>query len=357
MVAPADMKWAHSGGLGSDLVLREEAVELMPELRDAFPAVANITKLEVDFVFDRQARPHLILICDQLTDESLGLGRKPSYWDLPVELQASLLELQNRVVVELSALRSEVHLGSWVSSKHIHAHVVMPLLPYFAIRAASLKAACYDLADAERRARYVEKRARDNIKFKNMDGLATQRATLSGKPQRKPNEKSFEALSFDPEESGMAVIDMTFKGAPRIKSMPHAELCEALVAIRGLCDALSLEGAHLLFPAPALGDATQLTCVPQERVARLVVRPDLFVLGLPPQRRQAWYEMWIQADHRHSPAYKEDFALLPQPPAGGEPSLVAKSEPPQVVYKRKLCRNFKAPSGCRYGDRCLFLHE
>ena len=65
------MKWAHSGGLGSDLVLREEAVELMPELRDAFPAVANITKLEVDFKELKKMLayfPYLKLTCFMVPD-------------------------------------------------------------------------------------------------------------------------------------------------------------------------------------------------------------------------------------------------------------------------------------------------
>jgi hypothetical protein len=122
---------------------------------------------------------------------------------------------------------------------------------------------------------------------------------------------SFEALSFDAEETGAPTIDITFKGAPLIKSMSHAELCQALEAVKGLCDALLIDGAHLLWPAPALGDRSQLTGEHQERRARLVVRPDLFVLSLPPDIRQAWYDKWSQGGHLRANAYKEDVSLLP----------------------------------------------
>ena len=57
------MAWAHSTGLGSEIVLREEVVEVPAELRDA---VSSET-LHIEYVFDRQARPHLILTCGQLT--------------------------------------------------------------------------------------------------------------------------------------------------------------------------------------------------------------------------------------------------------------------------------------------------
>ena len=352
------MSWAHSAGLGRDIVFREENIELTPELCDALPVRSN--KLEVEFVFDRQARPHLILTCNQLTGDSLGVGRKPSFWDLPIELQGSLLARQNRVAAEMSALHSEVHLGSWVSSKHIHAHVVLPLLPYFALRAEALGVGTYDSADVQRRAHYVDKTARDGLKFKNMDGPATYKAAMSAVPQRMANKSSFESLTFDADESGTPAIDMTFKNAPLIKEMSIGELCEALKAIRGLCDALCIDGAHLLFPAPALGNEAQVTRAHQECVARLVIRPDLFVLALPPEERLTWYSAWLQGDPR-ARAYKEDRSLLPQVPEGDGPSSMASSPhaPPQgsPSVKRKLCKNFNAPGGCRYGDRCLFWHQ
>jgi len=349
------MAWAHSFGLGSDIVFRAERLELTAELRDVL-LVSN-DKLAVEFVFDRQARPHLILTCNQLTGDALGVGRKPSFFDLPIALQASLLERQIHVATELSALRTEVHLGSWVSSKHIHAHIVLSLVPYFELRASVLGMERYSLAEVQRRAHYVEKTARDGLKFKIMDGSATHKATISGEPQRLSNVSSFEALRFDADESGTAAIDMTFKNAPLIKNMSASELCEALAAIRGLYDALCLDGAHLLFPAPALGDGAQLTGAHQDRVARLVVRPDLFVLALPPEGRLSWYNAWVQGDPR-ARAYKEDMSLLSQVPAAGEgssSSITPQQGSPSV--KRKVCKNFNAPGGCRYDARCHFLHE
>jgi len=350
------MARTHSFGLGSDIVFRAEKVELPSELRDVLVLPVPNNKLGVEFVFDRQARPHLILTCPQLTGDALGVGRKPSFFDLPIEFQASLLERQTRVATELSALHSEVHLGSWVSSNHIHAHVVLPLLPYFTLRASMLGVERYGFEEAQRRVHYVEKTARAGLKFKNMDGPATHKAVMSGEPQRLANVASFESLRFDADENGTAAIDMTFKNAPLVKNMSAAELCEALMAIRGLYDALCLDGAHLLFPAPSLGDGAQLAGGHQERVARLVVRPDLFALALPPEGRLTWYNAWIQGDPQ-ARTYKEDMSLLPQVPAGVEGC--SSMTPPQGTpsAKRKICKNLNAPGGCRYGARCHFLHE
>ena len=300
-------KGGGKGGGHNEILFREEVVELTADVRDALHGLNNVN---VNFVFDRQVRPHLILTCRQLDGNTLG-RRKPSYWDLPIQLQATLLEHQTRIATELSALRSEVHLGTWVSSAHIHAHIVLPLLPYFALRAAAQGEECYGKDVVEGRARYVEKTARENDEFKMKDEPEAKKAVTSGEPQRLANLASFEALSFDAEETGAPTIDITFKGAPLIKSMSHAELCQALEAVKGLCDALLIDGAHLLWPAPALGDGSQLTGEHQERRARLVVRPDLFVLSLPPDRRQAWYDKWSQGGHLRANAYKEDVSLLP----------------------------------------------
>eukprot|EP00900_Chrysochromulina_parva_P008119 jgi/Chrpa1/17308/Chrysochromulina_OHIO_Genome00023790-RA len=255
-------KGGGKGGGHNEILFREEVVELTADVRDALHGLNNVN---VNFVFDRQVRPHLILTCRQLDGNTLG-RRKPSYWDLPIQLQATLLELQTRIATELSALRSEVHLGTWVSSAHIHAHIVLPLLPYFALRAAAQGEECYGKDVVEERARYVEKTARENDEFKMKDEPEAKKAVTSGEPQRLANLASFEALSFDAEETGAPTIDITFKGAPLIKSMSHAELCQALEAVKGLCDALLIDGAHLLWPAPALGDGSQLT-EDQERTA------------------------------------------------------------------------------------------
>ena len=49
--------------------------------------------------------PHVILAVKNLTGPVLGLQRKPSYWDLPVELQSLLLERQLAVSNEVLGLR------------------------------------------------------------------------------------------------------------------------------------------------------------------------------------------------------------------------------------------------------------
>eukprot|EP00966_Prymnesium_polylepis_P177805 4117489-Prymnesium_polylepis.1 len=78
--------WAHSAGF-DEIVFREETLQL-----------PDASVLPVEMVFDRQARPHIILSCKALTGPALGLppGRKPSYWDLSPDVQACLVEQQLR---------------------------------------------------------------------------------------------------------------------------------------------------------------------------------------------------------------------------------------------------------------------
>ena len=293
----------HSEGLGGETVFRQGTIEAPPALRDAL----RNSKLEVHFVFDRQPRPHLVLTCKQLTGKTLGTApRRPSYWDLPIDLQANLLQRQVSVANELHAQRVEVHLGSWVSSQHIHAHVVLGLLPYFELRAAYRNEPKWTPDDAKRRARYVAKARADHNRYHDADKQVAWHVITSGTPQRTADVSAFEAVVFDADQSGTSAIDLTFKGAPSIKTMTQEMLRGALAAICTLCDALEIDGAHLLLPAPALGEAGGAH---QSSVARLVIRCDLFVGLLPPERRETWIRAWSEGDPI-ARAYKEDMSLL-----------------------------------------------
>lgn len=313
-----------------ELVFREETLDLS---QDGLEAAANLgASLPVQFVFDWQARPHVILAVKNLTGPVLGLQRKPSYWDLPVELQSLLLERQLAVSNELSGLRVEVHLGDWVSGscRHIHAHVVLPLLPYYELRAQISGAAAskWTAEDAKRRAQYVSKVHRDHARFRELDRPATLQAATSGDAQRTADLAAFETVVFDADKSGTAAIDLVFRGAPMIKSMAHAELCAALSAVHKLCEELAVHGAHLLIPAPAAPAPAAPAPVPnssgkevtrhedgalngahQDRAVRLVIRSDIFVRCLPPDKRLSWYELWAQGDPT-ARANKEDMSLL-----------------------------------------------
>ena len=328
-----------------EIVLSAETLELGPELRAAMP----LPSVDMQFVFDCQARPHLILSCKALTGPALGLCRKPSYWDLPLQLQATLVERQLQVVKQVSAIRAEVHLGSWVDGQSIHAHVVCPLVEYYNLRAkhqyqlpdGQPGQALWSQDDVRQRAQYIHKQAARMAHYHAEDAAAAGEAVASDSPQRVADWSAFHEVVFDADGSGTAAIDLTFEKAPLIKNMTHEELRDALAATRALCEDLGIDGGHLLLPSPAKEDA-----------ARIVVAPDRFVRCLPREHRLAWLEAWKMGDPV-ARAYREDMAQLP-----GGSALSSSGGAPErgSAYKRKPCRFFMQPGGCRRGDQCSFLH-
>jgi len=103
----------------------------------------RVGRVQVSVVFDCQARPHLIVMCRALSAKRCGCKgkEKPSYWHLDPIARMKLTEFQlscmRKVATELSlpegSVWSEIHLGSWVSSKthYIHSHIVLPAPAYF----------------------------------------------------------------------------------------------------------------------------------------------------------------------------------------------------------------------------------
>lgn len=99
----------------------------------------------VRVVFDRQPRPHLVVMCKSLDRERCGCGstERPCYWHLSRQAEAKLFEFQlscmRKVAEELSlpegSLWAEIHVGSWVSSGYVHSHIVLPLRAYFDLKA------------------------------------------------------------------------------------------------------------------------------------------------------------------------------------------------------------------------------
>ncbi|KAL3915417.1 MAG: hypothetical protein SGPRY_007226 [Prymnesium sp.] len=266
------------------------------------------------FVFDRQARPHLILTCRSLTGKALGLpsGTKPSFWNLTPELQATLLQAMLRVAHDVGFRRLEVHLGSWVSSYHIHAHIQMPLVPYFQLRAAHQGMSKWTLHDVKQRKSYVENALQSAAFFHEQDGPAAREIVESEIPQLTADLSAFDSVDFDSDLSGTAGIDVIFKNAPVVKKMQLQELQNAMEAVQQLCLQLKIDGAFLLLPAPASGAASQDNH--QESVARIMCRPDQFVCCLSPERRKVWYEVW--AAKKTVLSNKDDLSLLPAPANG-----------------------------------------
>ena len=90
-----------------ELVYREETLDLSQDGLDVRKEATNLpASLRVQFVFDWQV-PRMSHPGGQESHRSavLGLQRKPSYWDLPVELQSLLLERQLAVSNEFLGLR------------------------------------------------------------------------------------------------------------------------------------------------------------------------------------------------------------------------------------------------------------
>ena len=299
------MAWAHSAGF-NEIIFRDSELQLSTHLQDA----VHTPVLRVEMVFDRQARPHIILSCKALTGRALGLpsGRRPSYWDLPPELQALLIAQQLKLAVEINALRVEVHLGSWVSSHSIHAHVKLSLQPYFRLRAEHQGLAGWTAEDQKRRAHYISKVHRDRSRYHKEDAAAAHAVVVSDAPRCTADVSAFDSVSFDDDTSGTPCIDITFKNAPVIKNMSHDELRNAMEAIQMLCEHLSIKGAHLLLPAPAVGTAG-MAGAHQERAARVVCEAACFLQCLPLDRRRAWYEAWT-AGNPSAQAYMEDLSPL-----------------------------------------------
>jgi hypothetical protein len=274
------------------------------------------TRATVAFENDCQSRPHVILMCKELTKARLGLRRhhQPSYWDLPVGDQADLFYRQLGKARELGALRVEVHLGKWVSkhTSHIHAHVVLPVARYFHMRAVERGQLTWTDSDIMKRARYVEQKRRELNGFIEKDRPGVASASRSGTPQRRPHNADLAAFKGVLEgviidaESGTSAIDLNFRRPP--SEMSTDELAGVMAGVQAFCRGLSIDGAHLLYPAPAAGEAGR-GGVPNMDVARLVVPPDQFVLCLPRERRPSWVQEW-QTGNPLDRAYKEDLSLL-----------------------------------------------
>lgn len=253
--------------------------------------LAGTGRTNVKFEFDRQARPHIVLVCPQMTGAALGLKKKkPSYWDLPASVQAQLLGMQLSFgrTHSIPQIRIEVHLGSWASNHWIHSHIVLPLTDYFDLRARATGAPA-SRDDVARRAKYIEKVKRDHHKFHALDKPNVEMAVLGGAPKTQYETSAFEKVVFDPEESGTSTIDLSFTHS--LGEMPLEALTVAVKHINDLCGSLGLSaargGAFLLVPAP--GAATAHT-------ARLVVPPEDFALCLPEPARKPWFEKWMRGD-------------------------------------------------------------
>ena len=105
-------QWSHSAGLGTEIIYCEEKLEIPPNLLN------SASFLKVDLVFDRQARPRVILTSRALTGPAVGVPHKPSYWDLPADVQTLLVELQ------LVDLRLQVEVAVLVAVAVAHRHWV-----------------------------------------------------------------------------------------------------------------------------------------------------------------------------------------------------------------------------------------
>jgi len=266
-----------------------------------------------DFVFDRQARPHMILTCPALNARSLGIvpSRKPSFWDLPTAMQGKLLHkllacgratVQDLGLPE-AAFRAAIHLGEWVSSWSIHAHIMLPTEPYYRLLAATRGDPEWSAGDSSKRAGYLAKLSRDNARFHAMDlpALLVAAASLAPPPDVGALTAPFQAVTYDPKSEGAAAIDVTF-GAPFL-SMTCEALAQVMDDLNALVQGLGVTGCFYLFTAPG--------CLTGD-TARVVILPENFVGLLPINARAAWAKKWAVGDPVQR-ASCDDLDPLPTP--------------------------------------------
>ena len=179
------------GGEQRQCIYHEETLDLM-----------DGEHVLVSVVFDRQARPHLIVMCRSLDGERCGCEgtERPSYWHLRPQAEAKLFEFQlscmRKVAEELSlpegSLWAEIHLGSWVSSGYVHSHIVLPARAYLSLKTQyehSSGGTCFGAWQAwhARHRTYLESERRRREKWFNGDAAEAKAAAhAAAEPARSP---------------------------------------------------------------------------------------------------------------------------------------------------------------------------
>jgi len=287
------------------------------------------------FVFDCQARPHIVLTCPALTGLSLGIAppRKPSYWDLPTATQAQLLHKQlacgraaaSDLGLSETAIRATIHLGEWVTGRHIHAHIQLPTQPYYRLLAATRGDPEWSADECAERAAFVAKLRQDNKRFHAMDlpALRVAAASLAPPPDVTALTAPFRAVTYDPKSEGAAAIDVTFV-AP-ILHVQCEPLTQVLHDLNAFVHGLGVKGCFYLFPAPG--------CMTGD-TARVVILPGKFISLLPIEARAAWAEKWAVGDPVQRACCENLMQLSPP---------------------RRIC-SFYLHAKCTHGDSCRYLH-
>jgi hypothetical protein len=265
----------------------------------------------VIYKFDRQPRPHLILTCQSLNGYFLAVQHRPSYWDLEPATQAHLLGMQlalgHNVTQQLglpeAAFTAAIHLGTWVSSKAIHSHIMLPLQPYFQLFSLCQQKPSWDRNDCSKRALFLEKLSRDRAKYHAEDRPKVMQEVVaaSAPPDLQDAIERFR-MTFDPSGDGTSAIDLSFGQSFRL--MSHKVLVQALNDLNELVQVrLGMTACFYFFPAPgnAAGDTMRVVCP-----------PEVFVTFLPSEERAAWAKKWDQGDPIQR-ACGDDVAQLSRP--------------------------------------------
>lgn len=252
------------------------------------------------FVTDFQARPHLIVVCPGL--DSAGFRRlelqprnkKPSFWDLPNGMQAEMLYIMLEAALRHEAKQCEIHLGEWVDTAKLHAHLVLDSGIYISEFLKHVTPEEYRKAHNS----YLQTTESNRFDYHQEDEQAVRRNLVA--PVRAIGEDGAR-VSFDSTQS-TSVMTVSFdKG---LCAMSMAEVQEVTACLQRVACQLGLRSASYILPTgPALEEAAL-------RSVRVLVPPEVFVTCLPVEERDAWLTRWVEGDPV-ARATGEDMAPIP----------------------------------------------
>eukprot|EP01104_Vermistella_antarctica_P014951 TRINITY_DN4805_c0_g1_i1.p1 TRINITY_DN4805_c0_g1~~TRINITY_DN4805_c0_g1_i1.p1 ORF type:complete len:847 (+),score=102.86 TRINITY_DN4805_c0_g1_i1:172-2712(+) len=269
---------------------------------DSVIGIDDTEGLPIEFVLDRQARPHVIATTNycQKNLRKTGLG------DIDLDLAASFVQRVHRFakrwndVDDVPVRHLEFHMGEWVSSKHLHAHIVCQLEPYFAAMSNSR------LYSVPWRTRQLQQTARSTFLSETKESSEVEKTTDVGncgaalEPQvgslpffavaglRTSDTvpaPSWTVPASDGADYGLACVDITLANSLwRREESEEAEVIRAVLehVFAGLRGALGVEGEDRLtmFLLLPFGD--------DDRRVRAVVPPDQFLRLVPIDERAIW---------------------------------------------------------------------
>ena len=260
--------------------------------------------LNLNYQFDRQARPHVIITIDNEEKHVIGVvrkGRRNPLANLPPEKSAAILAAVRTDVRELIKWASadgqhfhiEVHFGQWQSSRHIHLHAVLPLQTYTDLmhRVRFEGVAAFLAA----RPGYVAMAQREHTKYIGMDRVEAEREleSQSTAPHDLPHVPLADGALISPN-SDTAEVQLC-------KTNNETDLVAAAICARLH---MGIEDAYLIVRNAHDPDVVNMWC-------SYVVKPAQFLDFLPRNiaTRRQWLTRWTALDDPIVAVTHEDFSI------------------------------------------------